>query len=320
MAKLEEQKPARRTPGLILHSANRYDLLVWLFTFGRERSFREKMLRPAHLQAGEVVLDVGCGTGTLAIMAARKVGPTGAAYGIDASPEMIARAIRKTRQQGVQVNFQVGAAQELPFPNAEFDIVLTTLMLHHLPRPSRQQLAHEIKRVLKPGGRVIAVDFAEGGHSRTGLLRHLHRPHGHTKLQDIVAPLSDAGLTIVESGAVGMKNLHFVRAMALDEAMLASDGFSRKIEALEQPAGFARSDSGGSPIKHSSSHPWKVVIVVGAAIAAALHVGVAASLFGGGMDLTPTTTPSFAGVAVVALLLVVLKAAYIMRRYFKRRR
>lgn len=207
-----EQTRTRRTTGLVLHSAARYDLMVWLFTLGRERSFREKMLRLARLQPGEVVLDVGCGTGTLAIMAGRRVGPTGAAYGIDASSQMIARAARKARRQGVRAMFNVAAAQALPFPDAHLDVVLTTLVLHHLPRPGRQQFALEIRRVLKPGGRVLAIDFGESGHSRMRLLAHLHRRHGHTKLQDMVTLLSEAGLTIVDSGAVDTKTLQFVRA------------------------------------------------------------------------------------------------------------
>ena len=82
------------TTGRVLHWATGYDVLVWLVTLGRERAFREKMLNLAHLAPGESVLDVGCGTGTLAIAAKRVVGPAGAVYGIDASEQMIARATR----------------------------------------------------------------------------------------------------------------------------------------------------------------------------------------------------------------------------------
>src|SRR5262245_4070202 len=114
------------TTGLVLHWAARYDLLVWLVTLGRERVFREKVLRLAHLETGQSVLDVGCGTGTLAIAAKRHVGPTGPVYGIDASPEMIARAGKKARKAGVEVLFKKELAEALPFPDAHFDAVLTT--------------------------------------------------------------------------------------------------------------------------------------------------------------------------------------------------
>lgn len=206
----DENVPPGAT-GLVLHAAARYDLLVWLLTLGRERAFREKILRPARLEPGESVLDVGCGTGTLAIAAKRQVGPTGTVHGIDASPEMIARAKKKARKVGVEVAFKNGAAQALPFPDAQFDVVLTTLMLHHLPRKARHQCAGEMRRVLKPGGRVLAVDFAGSAPARKGFLAHVHR-HGHVNLRDIIGLLTEAGFNTIESGAVGTRNLQFVLA------------------------------------------------------------------------------------------------------------
>ncbi len=208
-----DQSPTPSTTGLLLHGAARYDLLVWLVTLGRERVFREKVLRLARLEPGESVLDVGCGTGTLAIAAKRHVGPTGTVYGIDASPEMIARAGKKARKAGVEVVFKNGLAEALPFPDAQFDAVLTTVMLHHLPRNARQQCACEMRRVLKPGGRVLAVDFG-GAQERGSLLAHFHRRHGHVSLRDIIAVLGEGGLNSVESGAVGISNLQFVLATA----------------------------------------------------------------------------------------------------------
>ena len=76
------QEPASHTPGLTLHAAFLYDLTVWLMTLGRERNFREKLLRLAGVKSGETVLDVGCGTGSLAITAKRWVGPAGSVTGI----------------------------------------------------------------------------------------------------------------------------------------------------------------------------------------------------------------------------------------------
>ena len=201
------------TTGSVVHWAAHYDLLVWLVTLGRERVFRENVLGLAHLEPGESVLDVGCGTGTLAIAAKRHVGPMGRVNGIDASPEMIARAGKKASKAGAEVVFTKAVAEALPFPDAEFDVVLTTVTLHHLGRKARQQCAREMRRVLKPGGRVLAVDFGEPSRKRRGLLAHLHR-HGHVKLRDIAAVLSEAGLNTVESGAVGIKDLQFVLAAA----------------------------------------------------------------------------------------------------------
>jgi ubiquinone/menaquinone biosynthesis C-methylase UbiE len=73
---------------------------------GREGAFREKVIDLACIKAGESVLDVGCGTGTLAIAAKRRVGPTGKVCGIDASPEMIARSGKKARKAGLEIDFR----------------------------------------------------------------------------------------------------------------------------------------------------------------------------------------------------------------------
>jgi ubiquinone/menaquinone biosynthesis C-methylase UbiE len=214
MTSIEQQNVTPRTSGLVLHGTARfYDLLAWLFMRGREGAFRKKIVDLARLQAGESVLDVGCGTGTLAIAAKQRVGPTGNVYGIDASPEMIARAGKKARKAGVDVVFKNAVVEALPFPDKSFDAVLSTLMLHHLPREAREQCAREIRRVLKPGGRVLAIDFATSG-KKKGLLAHLHRRHGSVKLHEIIGALSQAGLSIVESGAVGVKDIQFVLATA----------------------------------------------------------------------------------------------------------
>lgn len=204
--------PIPNTTGLVLHRAVSYDLLLWLLTFGRERKFRESILRLAHLSPGESVLDVGCGTGSLAIAAKSHVGFKGKLYGIDASPEMIARAVRKARKAGVEIDFRNALAESLPFPNAQFDAVLSTVMLHHLPGKLRVQCADEIKRVLKPGGRVLAVDFGTSPAQKRGIVAHFHR-HGHINLNEILALFNNAGLNVVESGAVGTGDLQFTLAM-----------------------------------------------------------------------------------------------------------
>jgi ubiquinone/menaquinone biosynthesis C-methylase UbiE len=224
MTKMMEQNQTSLPIGRVLHAAAGYDLLVWLLMLGREGAFREKVLRLARLELGESVLDVGCGTGTLAIAAKRHVGPAGTVYGIDPSPEMLARAGRKARKAGLEVVFKNGLAQALPFPDAQFDIVLSTVMLHHLPRTARQECVREIRRVLKPGGRVLAVDF--GPVKRKGFFAHFHR-HGHVNLGEIITMLREAGLSIVESGAVGILDLQFVLAMAPSAHVLANAATNR---------------------------------------------------------------------------------------------
>jgi ubiquinone/menaquinone biosynthesis C-methylase UbiE len=195
------------TDGLVVHWAARYDLLVRLLTLGRERPFRERLLGPANLQPGESVLDVGCGTGTLALLAKRRVAPTGTVTGIDASPEMIARARRKAARARQDVSFRVAAAEALPFADASFDVVLSTVMLHQLPRATRQLAVREMKRVINPNGRVLCVDFVRS--NRRGLLAHFHK-HGRVSPHDLIELVTNAGLTVGDSGAIGAWDLQYV--------------------------------------------------------------------------------------------------------------
>jgi ubiquinone/menaquinone biosynthesis C-methylase UbiE len=213
VTKTKDRHSAPGTKGRVLHSAAGYDLMAWLLLLGREGAFRERLVQLARLEPGQSVLDIGCGTGSLAIAAKRRVGPSGSVQGIDASPEMIARARRKASKTGVDVTFTNGVVEALPFPDRHFDAVLSTLMLHHLPRDARRQCARELRRVLKPGGHVLAVDFGGASGGRKGLLDHFHR-HGRVDVHDIVTLLSEAGLGIVESGAVGVRDLNFVLATA----------------------------------------------------------------------------------------------------------
>jgi ubiquinone/menaquinone biosynthesis C-methylase UbiE len=199
-----------KAPGLVFHHAKLYDLTVWLMTLGRERALREKILHLARLKPGESVLDVGCGTGSLAIAAKQHVGSAGTVNGIDASPEMIARAERKAARACTEVAFRQAPAQALPFPDAQFDVVFTTVMLHHLSRPARERCAQEMRRVLKPGGHVVAVDFAPRAEPK-GFLRRFHH-HGHVRLDEIIAILGAAGLNVTESGALGFRHLQFALA------------------------------------------------------------------------------------------------------------
>jgi ubiquinone/menaquinone biosynthesis C-methylase UbiE len=201
-----------KTSGLVLHSAAQYDLLLWLLTLGREQVFRVQALALARLSVGESVLDVGCGTGTLAIAAKQQVGQTGHVHGIDASPEMIARASNKARKAGLEVEFRSAFVEALPFPNGLFDVVLSSLMLHHLPGKLRNQCAAEVRRVLKPGGRVLAIDFGASSGKR-GIVAHFHR-HGHINLAEMVALFGKNGWKISESGAVGIGDLEYVLAVA----------------------------------------------------------------------------------------------------------
>lgn len=211
MATNHTQQPA--TTGIVLHRAWLYDMFLWLISFGREHRYRERVLDLANLTRGESVLDIGCGTGTLAIAASQRVGPKGSVSGVDASPEMLARARKKAGKARAGIDFKNAVVEALPFGDAQFDAVLSTMMLHHLGPKLRLKCAREVRRVLKPGGRVLIVDFAKPAEGKKGILDHFHH-HGYVNLKDLIALATEAGLDVRESGAVGIGELQFVLASA----------------------------------------------------------------------------------------------------------
>jgi ubiquinone/menaquinone biosynthesis C-methylase UbiE len=134
-------------------------------------------------------------------------------HGIDASPEMIDVARRNGSRAGVDVDFQVGLAEAIPFPNGTFDLVVSQLAIHHLPDDLKQSAFGEMHRVLKLGGRCLIVDF-EPPKSFPGRLvaRMVLGPlMMRTNVMDYRVLLENAGFTKVETGRTRHKLLSFVR-------------------------------------------------------------------------------------------------------------
>jgi ubiquinone/menaquinone biosynthesis C-methylase UbiE len=190
---------SKEKKGLILDGGWRYDLMGWFidtFMFrGQWRELRQKTAKLARIQPGDKVLDVGCGTGTLAIEVARRAGRAGRVTGIDLSTEQIARARSKAARHNVPIDFQIGEIEHLAFPDQTFDVVLSTLMMHHLPAPIKRQGLAEIARVLTPGGRLIIADF-KPKNERQGPAARFHA--GGSSMQDLAAMISDAGFEQLE--------------------------------------------------------------------------------------------------------------------------
>jgi ubiquinone/menaquinone biosynthesis C-methylase UbiE len=191
---------AKETKGLIGSGGWRYDLMesfldTWLFR-GQVRQLRQRTAALARIQPGDAVLDVGCGTGTLALEAARRVGRVGRVAGVDPGAEQIARARAKAARRHVSIEFQTGVIEQLPFPDQTFDVVLSTLMMHHLPASLKRQGLAEIARVLKPGGRLVIADFTRK-QERAGRAARFHA--GGSSMHDLAALVADAGFADLET-------------------------------------------------------------------------------------------------------------------------
>jgi ubiquinone/menaquinone biosynthesis C-methylase UbiE len=201
--------PAPKTSGNVIHWAPVYDALFDHILRPSEASLQAL----ATVKAGDRVLDAGCGPGRLTLAAQAWAGPTGEAHGIDPSPEMIAVAQRNAAQSRLPAKFQVGLAEALPFPDAMFDVVMSRLVLHHLPGDLKRQGLAEIRRVLKPGGLCLVADFEPPtGPILRPLVRHLLGPTMmQVNVRDYVPLLEAAGFAEVEAGPTSFKLLSFVR-------------------------------------------------------------------------------------------------------------
>lgn len=135
--------------------AGYYDKL----TFTEKSRFRRKQIALIAPREGENVLDVGCGTGILSVLSKMAVGEAGRVCGIDIAPKMIARARKKATKFKLDIDFKSASVTDLPFPDGTFDVVISSLMFHHLPPAAKRGGLQEIIRVLKQGGRFFLSDF-----------------------------------------------------------------------------------------------------------------------------------------------------------------
>jgi ubiquinone/menaquinone biosynthesis C-methylase UbiE len=156
----EESDEDRNIRSQMERMVGSYDKYMKRITLGREKALRTMTIDLARIKHGDCVLEVGCGTGTLTIEAKRKTGSTGKVSGIDIIPGMVEICQKKAEQAKLDVDFQVGSIEFIPFPDEYFDVVMCSFMIFHMSEKVRNKGIEEIYRVLKPNGRLLILDLS----------------------------------------------------------------------------------------------------------------------------------------------------------------
>jgi ubiquinone/menaquinone biosynthesis C-methylase UbiE len=188
----------------------RYEIFAAVFFGGRRRRVFTRLAAASGARPGDRVLDVGCGSGYFTRVMAQAVAPDGTAQGVDPSGEAIAQAKSLTRL--ANCTFSDGVAEALDAPDGSYDVVVSSLTIHHLPEALRSQAIAEMFRVLRPGGSVLIADSRPPA---TRIGRHLmsrHSPAMANNPVELLEPmLREAGFEQLGSGDL-RPWMHYVHA------------------------------------------------------------------------------------------------------------
>jgi ubiquinone/menaquinone biosynthesis C-methylase UbiE len=183
------------------------DMLENLISAGQQEDILEATLDAAELRAGDVLVDIGCGSGKLVVAAAQGLGTQVRAIGVDATPSMITRARRRARRNGVRAEFHEGVAESLPFADGSVHAVTSSYFFHHLPSDVKVLALREMWRVLAPGGRLVITDYGKP-HSLRGYaasfpmrfdFHEYVRPQLKGELEDMLAAEALGSVERIES-------------------------------------------------------------------------------------------------------------------------
>ena len=157
--------PALGRPGL----TRLYDLAIRLLT--RERTWRDALLRQVSPKEGELILDLGCGTGSFAIML-KRAAPGARIVGLDPDPAVLAIAAAKARVAGVEIEWREGYANQAADLGEGFDKAVSSLVFHQVPLAGKREGIAAMFQAVRPGGEVHIADYAL---QRNRLMRGLFR-------------------------------------------------------------------------------------------------------------------------------------------------
>lgn len=168
----------------------------------------------AELHAGETVLDLGSGGGIDVLLSARRVGPTGKAYGLDMTDDMLSLAEENKRKSGLQnVEFLKGEIENIPLPDASVDVIISNCVINL--SGDKDRVLREAYRVLKPGGRFAVSDVVTRGRVpaevRQNMLLWVGCIAGALEEDEYVAKLAKAGFDSIDIEATRVYNVEDAR-------------------------------------------------------------------------------------------------------------
>ncbi len=161
-----KEEPAGYIPALRFHALTRYFDAV-LATTLKEEKFKSLLVEQANVQPGNRVLDVGCGTGTLAVLLKKAV-PEAHIVGLDADRTALEIARKKATEAEVEIEFHEALAWDAPFEPKSFERVVSSLVLHHLRDRDKLRTLQKVRAWLRPGGELHIADW---GKAQNALMR-----------------------------------------------------------------------------------------------------------------------------------------------------
>jgi arsenite methyltransferase len=185
----------------------------------------------ADLKPGEVVLDLGSGGGIDVLLSARRVGPTGKAYGLDMTDEMLALAEENKRKSGpTNVEFLKGEIENIPLPDRSVDVIISNCVINL--SSDKDRVLREAFRVLKPGGRFAVSDVVVRGHVPAGIKKSLELwagcVAGALSEKDYLEKLAKAGFDQISIEATRVYNIDDARVF-LSNRGLDVDDLARQV-------------------------------------------------------------------------------------------